>query len=775
MNNKKLKFLFVTHEALSVDLAWQIKKEGHDVKFYIQNKEDRDVGDGFVEKTDNWLEQKNWADVIVFDDTGFGETADKLRKEGKLVVGGSAYTDKLEDDRDFGQEELKKAGINILPHYDFTNFDDAIKFLKENPSRYVLKPSGAAQNEKELLFVGREEDSKDVIQILELYKKNWAKKIKTFQLQKHATGVEVAVGAFFNGKEFVMPVCVNFEHKKLFPGELGPSTGEMGCYDNKTEVLAKNGWKLFKDVNYSDSLCTLNPQTHQIEYQRPIRLVKYDNHKKLVEIKNNTLDIKVTLDHNMYVCSQQNARQKNFNFKFVKAKNLEHQCLIKRTGIWLGRDFKSFILPSVGLSHYEGRQIVTRKIQKVQIPMKDWVAFLGIWLADGWVVTNRYEVGIAQKKPQRNEIRQLLKRLPFKFKESTQKFSCYNKQLHSFLSQFGDASKKHVPMFVKQLSPRLISIFLHWFALGDATLMRGGWRIFYTGSKRLADDIQELLLKVGRVGTVKVRRRFGKRFIVDHMANINLPCYEILERVKKLDSWLDKRDTKIVNYSGKVYCATVPNHILYVRRNGKPYFCGNTSCYWSTMSQIFKSTLERMQPALTGSGYVGYVDINCIVSSRGIYPLEFTTRFGYPTISLQLEGIQSPVGEFLYSIAKGEKYELRVKKGFQICVVIAVPPFPFLDPVAFKKYSEDATIIFQKPNYESVHLGDVKFAEDDWRLAGVSGYALVITGSGSTMDEARKQAYTRVKNIIIPNMFYRTDIGERWAEDSDRLQTWGYL
>jgi phosphoribosylamine--glycine ligase len=126
-------------------------------------------------------------------------------------------------------------------------------------------------------------------------------------------------------------------------------------------------------------------------------------------------------------------------------------------------------------------------------------------------------------------------------------------------------------------------------------------------------------------------------------------------------------------------------------------------------------------------------------------------------------------------MAKGEKYELKVKKGFQICVVVAVPPFPFLDPAAFKKYSEDATIIFQKPNYEGIHLGDVKFVEDDYRLAGVSGYALIITGSGSTMDEARKQAYTRVRNIIIPNIFYRTDIGERWSEDSDRLQTWGYL
>ena len=60
-------------------------------------------------------------------------------------------------------------------------------------------------------------------------------------------------------------------------------------------------------------------------------------------------------------------------------------------------------------------------------------------------------------------------------------------------------------------------------------------------------------------------------------------------------------------------------------------------------------------------------------------------------------------------------------------------------------------------------------------MAGQSGYALIVTGSGSTMTDARKQAYNRVSNIMIPNMFYRTDIGEKWTEDSDRLQTWGYL
>ncbi len=108
-------------------------------------------------------------------------------------------------------------------------------------------------------------------------------------------------------------------------------------------------------------------------------------------------------------------------------------------------------------------------------------------------------------------------------------------------------------------------------------------------------------------------------------------------------------------------------------------------------------------------------------------------------------------------------------------MVVAVPPFPFDDPDSFRKYSEDASIIFRKQNFEGVHLGDVKFVEDDWRLAGNCGYVLIITGSGTTMEEARSVAYNRTKNIMIPNMFYRTDIGYRWIQEGDKLAMWGYL
>jgi len=196
--------------------------------------------------------------------------------------------------------------------------------------------------------------------------------------------------------------------------------------------------------------------------------------------------------------------------------------------------------------------------------------------------------------------------------------------------------------------------------------------------------------------------------------------------------------------------------------------------YWSGPNTIFKTTLEKMREDIKKSGYVGYIDINCIANGRGIYPLEYTCRFGYPHISIAEEGILNEWGDFLYSIAKGENYELKAKKGFQIGVICATPPFPYDDKSEINLY-RDLSIIFKKPSLEGVHLGDVKFIEGSWRIAGQTGYDLVVTGSGLTVEDARKQVYSRLENILLQNMFYRTDIGLGWYEDSDKLQTWGYL
>ena len=111
---EKKNFLVVSYEGCGVDIAWHILKEGNEVKMYIQDKDAQDMGEGILEKVTDWKAEVDWADVIIFDEHfGFGNAPTQLRKAGKLVVGGSAYTDQLEFDRSFGQSELKKHGVPI--------------------------------------------------------------------------------------------------------------------------------------------------------------------------------------------------------------------------------------------------------------------------------------------------------------------------------------------------------------------------------------------------------------------------------------------------------------------------------------------------------------------------------------------------------------------------------------------------------------------------------------------------------------------------------------
>jgi phosphoribosylamine--glycine ligase len=182
-----------------------------------------------------------------------------------------------------------------------------------------------------------------------------------------------------------------------------------------------------------------------------------------------------------------------------------------------------------------------------------------------------------------------------------------------------------------------------------------------------------------------------------------------------------------------------------------------------------------MESRLRRERFAGYIDVNCIVNGNGIYPLEFTARFGYPTIMIQQEAITTPIGEFLYGLADGTLTRFKARSGFQVGVRVVVPPFPYHDRETFERNSRDAVIFFKKPNREGVHIEDVRSVGNEWYVTGGSGVVLTVVGMGPTMRQAQRQAYARIENIMIPNMYYRKDIGDRWYEDHDRLHSWGYL
>jgi phosphoribosylamine--glycine ligase len=222
-------FLFVSRSGYSSALAWRIRQEGHQVRMHIEDPGQRDVADGFVDKSVRWRSDLKDASVAVFDDTlGHGALAEALRRRGKTVLGGSAWTDRLEDDRAFAQDELRKAGAPAMEYWQFENFEDAVRHLRDHEGRFVIKPGGPAQEDKKLVFVGAHSESKDTVRILRTYQAEESGRIQGLHVQRRIEGVEVGVGGFFDGRDFVRPLPLIFESKRLHAGDVGILTGGMG-------------------------------------------------------------------------------------------------------------------------------------------------------------------------------------------------------------------------------------------------------------------------------------------------------------------------------------------------------------------------------------------------------------------------------------------------------------------------------------------------------------------------------------------------------------------
>lgn len=341
---------------------------------------------------------------------------------------------------------------------------------------------------------------------------------------------------------------------------------ESGCYDDQTEILTDDGWKLFKDLNKTERVATLNPQTNKLEFHKPYKYIEQDNWKELHTFSNQSIDYAVTPNHNMWISRKTTGKDRTSEYKpyeLVRADELPTGFKIQRTCSWTGNRYKE--------------------------DDKNWFRFMGIWLAEGSVYRqskNSCRIAIsAVKEKERGKIRELLTEMEINFQEKPDKFvfsenqnKGYKYKFGSYLEQFGHALDKFVPKEILNAKSSNINEFLEWFSYGDGSLFNGN-RIFYTGSKKLADGLQECLIKIGNNSHISTRNRTEKRWIVDHWAKPNGSEYTVYEKKVKKESYVRKNEKygfKIVPYNGKVYCVEVENHILLVRRNNKAMFCGNT-------------------------------------------------------------------------------------------------------------------------------------------------------------------------------------------------------
>lgn len=198
-------------------------------------------------------------------------------------------------------------------------------------------------------------------------------------------------------------------------------------------------------------------------------------------------------------------------------------------------------------------------------------------------------------------------------------------------------------------------------------------------------------------------------------------------------------------------------------------------------NKLFQETLAKTRSYLKDIDFRGDVDINCIINEGGVWPLEFTARFGNPATALQIELHESPWYEFLGAIADGNNYDLKFKNGYGVTVTVAVPPYPYYVDVDSAETSQGLPIGFSTPvvldEWKHYGLEEVAKTKDGQLIVSSNrGCVAHISGYGDTIEVAQQEAYRRVKNLVVPKAFYRLDIGTNFLKtDLTTLKQWGWL
>jgi phosphoribosylamine--glycine ligase len=229
-----MRILGIGEDGDLADMYYRLSRAGHEVRMYVESSAAHDLYAGLVERTPDWRAELAWIreagpeGVVVFESAVRGVLQDRLRHEGFNVIGGSAFGDRLESERTFGQEQLAGFGLRTAASHRFTSFATAIDFVRNTPGRFVFKSNGA-DSLRTRNYIGQMANGADMVALLATYQvQAGAGYVPDFVLMEHVEGIEVGVGAYFNGERFLTPACLDWEHKRFFTGELGELTGEMG-------------------------------------------------------------------------------------------------------------------------------------------------------------------------------------------------------------------------------------------------------------------------------------------------------------------------------------------------------------------------------------------------------------------------------------------------------------------------------------------------------------------------------------------------------------------
>lgn len=323
--------------------------------------------------------------------------------------------------------------------------------------------------------------------------------------------------------------------KRLYSPRMVLTYGNHECFDDQTEVLTKDGWKLIKDVREYDEVYTLAPDNRG-EWQHPTGFIHKPYEGKMYTHNSRTISTSVTPKHRVVYSS--NGKR----FEKLAEDSPDHCDLyvsaVSGEGVDITDQQLRFIAVALTDSYHQGERLTFYQSGEKAEVIRNIIEEAGVH----YVERARYR-DIAPNVPKKLKQRP---KIVYEF--------CMDRP------EWCVDNNEHLPTWLFDLSERQFNLFLDVLIFCDGTIpTRGtGSKVFY-GQRQICEDVQALCVTKGYRATITEYKPNQWRVNITHTTL----CH--------VDEFLCNEE----EYNGYVYCLTVPNETLMTRRNGKPSFSGN--------------------------------------------------------------------------------------------------------------------------------------------------------------------------------------------------------
>lgn len=392
------------------------------------------------------------------------------------------------------------------------------------------------------------------------------------------------------------------------------------CASSDHEIFTKRGFIPVDAMCMEDVFATRN-DSGQLEWQSPTAITKQRYKGEMIHAVGMNVDTLVTPNHRMLVRSKRFVRNviaKLSHDKFVDALRV----LINVNAPCVDNNRLTYEVPLTAKDHTPHCPVggVVRLVppkrnhydhsQPLVVNVDTWIKFLALYLADGSCdgttegieygegkrpfdqhervfkkllaefkrdphkvadrqSHNNYRVRISccQSSAIRQEVTDLLASMPIGWCAMDQDFSCGYKALWYYLFPFGHSYTKYVPEWIKELPLGKLQLFFEWLKKTDGTEYSDERGEYSTCSKRFAEDVVYILIRLGyavKVGEVQAVCQGVYSGATSYRIHFKRNAYGNIQTVES------------VQYDGFVYCPSVPNGTICLRRNGKVYWTGNS-------------------------------------------------------------------------------------------------------------------------------------------------------------------------------------------------------